>query len=75
MVQSIEYLSAASFVISLLLAIVSFFLIRTLNKIDNNQKQLYDNLAILSKDFYHMKGQHDFLTKGATPMHQPILEK
>ena len=48
-------------IIVALLAIVTFFSIRTLKKIDLNQGKLFKQLDDLARDFYVLRGEHNVI--------------
>ena len=54
-----ELYEAVRFLLYLAGALVAFFFMRTLIQIDRNQKELFTKLACLTKDFYHMRGEHE----------------
>lgn len=41
------------------LAVISWFSVRTLITIDKNQKELFDRMHNLEKDFYTLRGEHN----------------
>lgn len=45
-----------------LFIIVSFFMVRTLKKIDQNQTELFQRLHNLENDFHELKGEHKVLS-------------
>ena len=49
-------------IIICLLAIVTFFSIRTLKKIDLNQAKLFKQLDDLARDFYILRGEHNVIS-------------
>ena len=54
-----ELYEAVRFLLYLAGSLVGFFLVRTLVQLDRNQKELFDKIACLTKDFYIMKGEHE----------------
>lgn len=54
-----EILGAHIDFIQILLAVVAFFLIRTLNKIDKNQGLLFQKLGNLETRFNRLLGAHE----------------
>lgn len=44
--------------LSICFTIISFFVVRTLNKIDINQNTLFQQISDLKKEFYQLKGEH-----------------
>jgi hypothetical protein len=54
-----EHLDLAQVLIAGLFALVSYLLIRTLNKIDRNQGLMFDWLRSLEKQFNELKGEHN----------------
>lgn len=41
-----------------LMSILGFLAIRTLNKIDSNQTELFNRVHSIEKDFYELRGEH-----------------
>lgn len=56
-----EHLDLVQVLIAGLFAVVSWLLIRTLNKIDRNQTRMFDRLENLEKEFSELKGEHNAL--------------
>lgn len=54
-----QHVDLMNVLITALFGIVAWFLVRTLKKIDANQALLVSRIDCLSKDFYHLKGEHD----------------
>lgn len=42
----------------LLSSVTGFLMVNTLNKIDLNQRELFDRMHALEKDFYELRGEH-----------------
>ena len=64
-------------IMGVLFSIIGFFGVRTLNQIDTNQKKMFENLdtqtnclTALSKDFYHLKGEHDAIMRKCQGVHE-----
>jgi hypothetical protein len=56
-----EHLDLVQILIAALFSIVSWLIIRTLNKIDRNQTRMFDRLEKLEKEFSELKGEHNAL--------------
>lgn len=55
---------AFSGVLGLLISAVSWYTVRTLNQINENQAKLTDRLDNLAADFNQLKGEHNVYTRG-----------
>ena len=56
-----EHLDLVQIVFAGLFGLVSYLLIRTLNKIDRNQGLMFERLVSLEKEFNTLKGEHNAL--------------
>lgn len=56
-------------IVKLLLAVIAFFLIRTLNKIDKNQGLLFGKLNALETRFNRLLGAHEVNHTGLRRRH------
>ncbi|MBV5336779.1 MAG: hypothetical protein J0653_01910 [Deltaproteobacteria bacterium] len=45
-------------IVGTLFMTVIWFMIRTLQSIDKNQKEMFERLNTIEKDFYELKGEH-----------------
>lgn len=59
---------------STLMSILGFLAIRTLNKIDSNQTELFNRVHSIEKDFYELRGEHYAHDKGRCRQedHSPV---
>ena len=53
-----EHVDVLSALIGALFLIISFFLVRTIQSIDANQKELFNRMHQLEMDFYTLQGEH-----------------
>lgn len=53
-----EHVDLMNVLIAVLFTIVAWFMVRSLNKIDNNQTILFNRLQALEIDFYKLYGEH-----------------
>jgi uncharacterized membrane protein YhdT len=56
-----EHVDLMQAIIAGLFLVVLWFLIRTLQKVDTNQRLLFKKIDDLSKDFYTLQGEHQAL--------------
>ncbi len=54
-----EHTDVLTWLIGGLLVVISFFITRTLLKIDRNQNRLFNRLDELSREFYILQGEHN----------------
>jgi len=59
MASHMDFVSAG---VGILLTIIGYFAVRTLQKIDKNQGLLFEQVSLLWKELWHLKGQHEART-------------
>jgi len=53
-----EHVDLMQAVIAATILVLAWFMIRTLKTIDSNQKELFERMHSLEKDFYVLQGEH-----------------
>lgn len=53
-----EHVDLMQVIIGALFALVIWFLIRTINKVDQNQSILFQRLTNLEQSFFELRGEH-----------------